>query len=80
MARPNRHIVKVSELLAEARAIAASQDWQRLGTSLDEAQAALLHVGSKNFCAREHQAEAPATQFRARVAIVGLVRREVILA
>jgi hypothetical protein len=48
MARPNRHIVKVSELLAEARAIAASQDWQRLGTSLDEAQAALLHVGSKN--------------------------------
>jgi hypothetical protein len=47
MGRPNRHIVKVSEHLAEARAIAASQDWQRLGTSLDEAQAALLHVGSE---------------------------------
>jgi hypothetical protein len=62
MSRPNRHIVKVSEHLAEARAIAVSQDWQRLGASLDEAQAALLHVGS----------EKPATKSLANFAPVNI--------
>jgi hypothetical protein len=46
--RRNRHLVKMSELLAEAQTVAASQKWALVAAALDEAQAALLHVGSRN--------------------------------
>lgn len=59
MARPSRHVVKVSEHLAEARAVAASQGWQQVGTALDEAQVALLHVGSEKAAKKSLASFAP---------------------
>jgi hypothetical protein len=46
--KPDRDMIKISVLLAEARSIASKRDWRAIETALDHAQTGLLQVEPHN--------------------------------